>query len=71
MTFDTPGTDPGEEGAEGTRLDPSTENECKLMEKVSNLTINAEVLKSAIEQVSATQARHSVDFQDWVIRFMM
>jgi hypothetical protein len=66
MTFDTPGTDPGEEGAEGTSLDPSTENEYKLMETVSNLTINAEVLKSAIEQVSATQAKHAVDFGDVV-----
>ena len=63
MNFDTPGSEPGSEGADGS-LDRSSEDEYKLMEKVTNLTINAEFLKTAFEDLASTQGKHSTEFGD-------
>jgi hypothetical protein len=61
MTFDTPGSRSGEEGADGS-LDRSSETDYKMLETVTNLTVNAEVLKAAIEQLSGNQGKNASEF---------
>jgi hypothetical protein len=56
MTLDTPGSEIGG-GEEG--MDPSVEDDFLQIEKLTNVTANAEVLKSAIEQLNSNQGKSS------------
>jgi hypothetical protein len=58
MTFDTPGAQTIDEEPNGI-LDPSTEDDYRLIEKVTMVTANAEVLKSAIEHLSTNHDKTS------------
>jgi hypothetical protein len=50
MTLDTPTSNGGEEGAEGSLLDKSAEDEHQVFEKMTKLIANSEALKEALEQ---------------------
>jgi hypothetical protein len=56
-----------EEGAEGS-LDRSTEDEFQIFEKITKLTVNSEVLKEALEQLSSQNGKASVEVGDLLNR---
>lgn len=65
MNLGTPASDGGEEGAEGS-LDKSTENDYQVLEKLTTLSANSEVLKEALEQQSTANGKTSGEIGDLI-----
>jgi cell division protein FtsB len=68
MTLDTPQSPTaGEDGVEGS-LDRSAENDHQVLEKMTTMSANSEVLKAAVEQLSSDAGKTSGELGDHLTR---